>query len=633
MMNCEFFKNPVKNGNFRCLFNTNYSVKYKTNQMKKLFIALLSICFILPILGQTDKRLKNIDSELQKVLEATHAPGFAVAVVEGDKIIYAKGFGYRDYENKVPVDANTLFAIGSSTKAFTSAVLGQLRAEEKLSFDDSPRKHLPELEFYNDDMNNNIIIKDLMRHSTGLPRHDYSWYLFPSHDRDSLIQRIKYQEPFTGIRQQWYYNNFMFLAQGQIAKKITGESWEDNIRERFLKPLGMSRTNVTITEMKSASNAAFGYELKKGDVISKMDYYDIAAMSPAGSINSSVNDMSKWLITWINKGKFNDTEIIPEAYVSEAMSSQMVINSGLPDEELPDMHISTYGYGWMIQSYRGHYRVEHGGNIDGFSASVAFFPTDKLGIVVLTNQNGSAATGLVRNTVADYLLGGKKTDWVKRYTDAQEKSKKAEAEVKDENNSAQVQNTKPSHIKQEYTGKYSHPGYGDFDVKVERDSLFAEFKLMKLWLKHYHYDVFEPFEVDEIGIDTTDSGPLRFKFVMNTSGDISSMEAQIEPAIPEAISFKRKPNLIEVDKETLERYTGLYDLGGTEVKVYIKNDKTLFVFLPGQPEYELLAVAKHKFNLKILDGYKVEFTEAEDGSIKELAFVQPNGVFKATRKQ
>ena len=128
--------------------------------MKKLLLSILSICLILPALSQTDNRLKNIDAELQKVLEATHAPGFAVAVVEGDKIIYAKGFGYRDYENKIPVDTNTLFAIGSSSKAFTSAILGKLRADNKLSFNDSPLDYIPDLKFYNDEMNNNIIIKD-----------------------------------------------------------------------------------------------------------------------------------------------------------------------------------------------------------------------------------------------------------------------------------------------------------------------------------------------------------------------------------------------------------------------------------------------------------------------------------------
>lgn len=601
--------------------------------MKKLFFAVLSICFILPAISQTDKRLKKIDDDLNKILEATNAAGFAVAVVEKNKILYAKGFGYRDVENKIPADANTLFAIGSSTKAFTSAILGQLRADDKLSFNDSPRKHIPELEFYNDDMNNNIIIKDLMSHRTGLPRHDYSWYLFPSHDRDSLMQRVKYQEPFTGIRQQWYYNNFMFLAQGVIAQNITGKSWEDNIRERFINPLGMSRTNVTIDEMKTASNAAYGYQTEKDNSNSKMDYYDIAAMSPAGSINSSVNDMSRWLITWINKGKFNDEEIIPEAYINEAMSSQMVINANLPSKETPGLHLSSYGYGWMMSSYKGHYRVEHGGNIDGFSANAAFYPSDSLGIVVLANQNGSQVPSLVRNTIADRMLGVNKTDWTQRFIDDLEKAKKAEAEAKDKQTSSQVKNTKPSHIKQEYTGSYNHPGYGDFNVIVERDSLFANFKLMKMWLKHEHYDVFEPFQVEDTGIDTTDSGPLRFKFIMNISGDISGMEAQIEPALPDPISFKRTPNTIDVSKETLESYVGEYELAGTTIKVYIKNENVLYMFVPGQPEYELLAVAKHKFNLKILDGFKVEFNEDDDGNIVTATFVQPNGTFTANRKK
>lgn len=260
--------------------------------MKKILFFLLAAVLIPSLFAQQDKRLAGIEAEMNKILEATKAAGFAVAVVEKDKIIYAKGFGYRDYENKIPADANTLFAIGSSTKAFTSAILGQLQQEDKLSLDESPRKYIPDLEFYNDEMNNTIIIKDLMSHRTGLPRHDFSWYLFPTHDRDALIKRVVHQEPFTGVRQKWYYNNFMFLAQGVIAEKLTGKSWEDNIRERFFKPLNMTRSTVTIEEMKNASNAALGYELKDDEVISKMDYYDIAAMSPAGSINSSVNEVS-----------------------------------------------------------------------------------------------------------------------------------------------------------------------------------------------------------------------------------------------------------------------------------------------------------------------------------------------------
>jgi CubicO group peptidase (beta-lactamase class C family) len=601
----------------------------KINTMKKLVLLALGFFIIFSINAQ-DKRLKNIEKELNKILEATNTAGFAVAVVEGDKIIYAQGFGYRDFENKVPVDANTLFAIGSCTKAFTAAVLGKLRADDKLSFDDSPRMYIPELEFYNNDMNNNIIIKDLMRHSTGLPRHDGSWYVFPSHDKDSLINRIKYQEPFTGIRQQWYYNNFMFLVQGVIAERISGKSWEDNIREHFLKPLDMSRTNVSIGEMKSASNASLGYKVKNDSIVNT-DYYDIAAMSPAGSINSSVNDMSKWLITWINDGKYNDKEIIPERYLSEALSSQMVIDAALPDEDLPDMHFANYGYGWMLSSYRGNYRVEHGGAINGFRASTAFYPSKKIGIVVLVNTDGSAATGLVRNTIADRLIGGETTNWLKRYTDAQEKAKEAEKSAEDTKETSTVKNTKPSHISLDYSGSYSNKGYGSFKIELINDSLFTELNKEKAYLNHIHYDTFELISVIENKVDTTEYGEgLKVHFVTNVAGDVSGVDIQLEPMLS-AIKFDRTPNTIDIETKTLERYTGEYDIAGTEIKVYIKKE-VLYLFVKGQPEYEQIPTAKHKFSFKTLEGYKIEFLESEDGTIGEVKMIQPNGTFVAKRK-
>jgi CubicO group peptidase (beta-lactamase class C family) len=223
--------------------------------MRTVFISLLSFFLVSSVFAQ-DKRLKGIEKDFKAIMEATKTPGFAVAIVEGKKILYAQGFGYSNYENKTPVDANTLFAIGSSSKAFTSAILGQLRKDDKLSFDDSPLKYLPEFKFYNDEMNNTIIIKDLLCHRTGLPRHDYSWYLFPTHNKDSLLMRVQYQEPFTGVRKHWYYNNFMFLTQGVIAEQITGKSWEQNIKDRFFTPLGMTRSNVSIDELEKSTNAA-----------------------------------------------------------------------------------------------------------------------------------------------------------------------------------------------------------------------------------------------------------------------------------------------------------------------------------------------------------------------------------------
>lgn len=581
--------------------------------------------------AQQDKRLKGIEKELKEILEVTQAAGFAVAVVEGDEIIYAEGFGFRDIENKLPVDENTLFAIGSCSKAFTSSILGKLRAEDKLSFDDSPLKYVPDLKFYNDEMNNNIIIKDLMCHRTGLPRHDISWYLFPSNYKDSLVQRIEFQEPFTGVRQQWYYNNFMFLLQGVIAEHISGKSWEDNIREQLFIPLEMTRSNLSIEELENSTNAAVGYELKHDSVISKMDYYRIAGMSPAGSINSSVKDMSNWLITWINNGKFQDKDILPKAYVNEAIGSQMVVSQRLPDVEYPDIHLLNYGYGWFISSYKSHYLVAHGGNIDGFSANTMFFPTDSIGIVVLANQNGSAVPLLVSRVISDRMLKLDDTDWVGYYMEQMEKARKVEQDASVDKDYNKIKNTRPSHILMDYKGSYSNPGYGSFTITLDNDSLFAKFKLRTYYLRHMHYDVFEPLQVTSSGIDTLNDGNWRFNFITDNSGTISNVNINVEPML-DAIEFKHKPDIIDIDPATLKAYVGDYEIAGGEVKIYIKDEKVLCLYVEGQPEYELVPSGKHTFNFKALEGFKVEFIESPDQTINELILIQPQGNYKAVKK-
>lgn len=589
------------------------------------------IFFVTLLFGQKqEKRLAGIDKALQEVLETWKTPGFAVAVVEKNKIIYAKGFGYSDYENKVPADANTLFAIGSCTKAFTSSLLGQLREDGEVDFNESPRTYIPKLKFFNQEMDNNIKVKDMMCHRTGLPRHDFSWYLFPTDSRDSLIQRIQYQEPFAEVREQWYYNNFMFMAQGVIAEEVTGKSWEDNVRERIFKPLGMERSNLSIVELEKSKNVALGYETKEDGTIKKMDYYRIRGMAPAGSINSSVNEMAKWVQTWIYGGHYNDESILPTPYVSEAMSSQMVVGAGLPGKENPDLHMATYGYGWFLSSYRGHYRVEHGGNIDGFSANTCFFPSDSIGIIVLVNQNGSSVPSVVRNILADKILGLSAVDWNKDIREQYDKAMKSQKEAEASSSSNQKKGTKPSHQLIEYAGIYSHPGYGSFELVLVRDSLFAKFPLDSNYLEHYHYDVFQPHNIEDGVIDTTKS-PVLLSFTTNTAGDIDGVTIPVEPTL-DAMKFKRTPKTIEVASGQLEQYAGEYELAGTTIKIYIKNEKVLYAFVPGQPEYELLATGKHKFTIKILEGYNLEFVEGDDGNIKQVKFIQPNGTFTATKK-
>lgn len=602
-------------------------------RLTALLLVASSFLFAQKTQTKTTDPFAGLDTVFARVLKDRKAVGFAVAVVSKDKIIYAKGFGYRDNEKKLSVTPNTLFAIGSCTKAFTASLLGLLNKDGKLDLDKPAREYLPELKFFKDEMNNSVTVRDIMCHRTGLPRHDYSWYLFNTASRDSLLQRIKYQEPTVPLRQNWQYNNFMFLIQGMISEKLMGKSWEQNVKENIFTPLGMNTSNFSVHDLEKVSDAALGYTVFKDSIIKKTDYYDINAMGPAGSINSSVTEMANWVITWINGGKFNGKEILPANYVSQAMSSQMVVGAGLPDKEVPDAFLSNYGFGWFLSSYRGHYRVEHGGNIDGFSASTTFFPSDSIGIIVLSNQNGSAVPGIVRNTIADRILGLNKIDWNKRTNDAQEKAKAAAKDAEKKITSNKKTGTKPSHMQSDYEGLFNNPGYGTIEIYSKDDSLFFRSRNGDAFLRHYHYDIFELFPIDKKeGIDTTQKAQINIQYHMNATGDIDMISLPIQPGLKD-IEFNRIPKPREITKADLEKYVGDYELQpGAVAKFYIKGEKTLYAFIEGQPEYELVATDKNKFELKVMKGYSVQFEENAKGEIISASFVQPNGTFKAKRK-
>jgi CubicO group peptidase (beta-lactamase class C family) len=597
--------------------------------MKKILLA----CFFISIgvFGQKpDARLAKIDLEINKVLKDQKAAGAAVAVVLKDKVIFAQGFGYRDIEKKLPVTVNTQFAIGSCTKAFTCALLGILQNDGKLEFDKPVTTYLSDVKFSENQLTEQVTLRDMMCHRTGLPRHDYSWYLSPD-SRSELVKRIAYLKPSAPLRQRWQYNNFMFMLQGVVAEKLTGKSWEANVKEKIFAPLAFTHSNFSVKDMAQYQEPAIGHGLYNEN-IQKLDYYNIEGMGPAGSINSTVIDMAEWVKLWINGGKKDNTQVLPASYIKEAISSQMIIGGGLPTKEKPDVSFLNYGFGWFLANYKGHYWVEHGGNIDGFSASTCFFPTDSLGIVVLTNQNGSDVPGVIRNLIVDRMLGIKYFDWNADNLKTKEKAKKAGQESQKLGSSNRKSNTKLSHTQAEMAGIYSNNGYGKFEVSVKSDSLFAQFKEQKYWIRQVHYDIFEIFDTKP-QIDTTDKSPVRFQFDTGLDGNIKSISIYgIEPTLSEPVIFNRSEKTPELSKKDLEKYVGEYELAGTVVKAYIKNEKTLYVFVPGQPEYELVPNGLHKFDLKILSGYSVLFEVNDKNAATALTFQQPNGNFKAERK-
>lgn len=577
-----------------------------------------------------DPRLKGLDTLVKRILKDWNTPGVSIAVVEKNKVIYAGGFGYRDYEKKLPVTAHTLYAIGSCTKAFTSSLLGMLEKEGRLELDKPARDYLPELRFYTDELNNRVTIRDMMTHRTGLPRHDLSWYGSDA-GRMELLKRVRYQEPSKGLREMFQYNNFMFLAQGMIAEKLYGKSWELIMKEKILQPLGMSATNFSVTEMEKSGDRSLAYTLRQDSILSVIPYRNIDAIGPAGSLNSNANDMSKWLITWINGGKYNGKEIIPSGYVTQATSQQMALPGGQPSRENPDIHLGAYGLGWFLSSYRGHYRVEHGGGIDGFITSTGFFPTDSIGIFVVSS-NGTT-TALVRNYISDRMLNLPARNWNKMQLEERAKSRAAAASMKKSNNDSlgRKPGTLPAHPLRDYSGSYEHPGYGTARLNLDRDTLWISYNSgnkQTTWLSHYHFDIFKVLDKDN---PAADQGAPRVRFNTGYSGDVESFDIALEPTVSD-IKFKRQLDSVHLSRADLEKFTGEYQLAAITTKVYLKNDKTLVFVVPGQPEYELIPVKEDLFKIKILEGFSVRFIRDEKGVYSAMDAIQPNGTFRAQKK-
>lgn len=421
------------------------------------------------------------------------------------------------------------------------------------------------------------------------------------------------------------------MAQGVVIEKLTGKSWETNLKERILQPLGMNNTNMSVTDMEKTADHSWAYaeEDKKLKVI---PYRNIDAIAPAGAINSCAKDMANWLITWINNGKFNGKEILPASYRNQAITVQMATGGGLPGQENSDVHMSGYGFAWGMSSYRGHYRVEHGGGIDGFITTTGFFPSDSIGIFVSSNQGGVSTS--IRNFIADKMLGLSYRNWLKNPVTDKLKADSVAKAAPNNDSLNRKPGTKPSHNLKDYAGSYENKGYGKAKIFMERDTLWMDYneagKRTQSYLQHYHFDIFRVRSTEEKK-ESKDAPKISFN--PDNKGDIISFQTKLEPGVNEIV-FEKLPPEIEIKKDELKRFEGDYELApGVIAKFYLKGEKTLYAFIEGQPEYELVPTEKHKFDLKVMKGYSVKFEENENGEIISASFVQPNGTFKAPRKK
>jgi len=568
-------------------------------------------------------KLQGLDALADQAMKQWKLPGLAIAVVQDGKVIYAKGFGYRDMENKLPVTTGTLFPIGSITKSFTALTFAILKQDGKVDWDQPVRTYLPEFQMNDPVASEQATPRDLFSHRTGLPRHDLVWYS-SDFSREDIVGRIRYLKPNKGFRSAYQYNNLTVMTMGYLEGKVSGLGWEGCIRQKIFAPLGMTHSDLSVAEIEKTEDHALPYELKK-DVVTKVPYHNIDAIGPAGSINSSVDDMSHYLAFQLGDGKYEGKQIVAEIDLREMHSPQTAIPDPPPVVSLPGLGHFSYGLAWVVTSYRGHNLVWHNGGIDGFYALLSMLPDDHMGVVILTNLPSGRTPEVLAYNVYDRLLGLDPLPWLDRFKELEAKGKQQEEEAKKNKPTDRKTGTHPSHDLKDYAGEYQNPGYGLVKIGLKGDGLELSInKLGPFPLEHYHYDVFQvPEEPNSVAAGE------KIQFEMNKKGDIERVSAMLEPAIGEDIAFTRAPE--KISAEALQTLTGEYLLGPQTITVSLSGE-TLHLTVPGQPQYELVPTKGLSFDIKGLPGFSVDFQKDGSGKITEVVFNQPNGVFHAKRK-
>ncbi len=569
---------------------------------------------------QNEAIFQHLRAFIDTTMKSWKVPGLAMAIVKDGEVVFSEGFGYRNVESKLPVTPNTLFAIGSSSKAFTAASLGILVDDGKVDWDKPVRDYLPTFKLHDNFASERMTPRDLVTHRSGLPRHDLMWY-GAAFTRKEMVDRLQYLEPSKDFRTTYQYQNLMYLTAGYLVEQVSGMSWEDFVRARIFAPLGMSASNLSVIESQKADDFALPYAEDK-DQLKLIPFRNIDAIGPAGSINSNLTDMVQWVKLNLNKGKVGETQVISEAMLAQQHTPYMMISEPIKYTEVSH---TNYGLGWFISQYRGHKRVSHGGNIDGFSALVSLMPQDNFGIVVLTNRNGNPMPNIAALRATDLLLQLEPVDWHTRIKAEVAKAKEAEKQKSEAEAAERKLNTKPSHVLSDFAGEFEHPGYGVVTVKLEGKALKSRFNSFNMAMEHWHYDVFRAVVEDD------PEQKFLFTFYSNDKGDIDRLEVPMDLNV-KPIVFTRKAGAEMSDPKFLAQFVGDYDLNGQNVAVAIKGANALTVTVPGQPTYELEPYKGTEFKLKGLTGFSLRFTLDAKKRATEAVFLQPNGVFTAKRK-
>ncbi|HTG15654.1 MAG TPA: serine hydrolase [Blastocatellia bacterium] len=573
--------------------------------------------------GDITQKLQGFDAFMEKTLKDWNGPGVGVGIVVNDKLVFAKGYGYRDYEKKLPITSKTLFPIASNTKLFTAVAAGFLVEEGKLTWDRPIRESVPTIQFYDNALNNTVTLRDMLGHRTGITRHDSIWYKSDYTTRE-LFERLKYLEPKEPPRQFFLYNNMMYAAAGYSIELQSGKPWPDYVRDKILKPLEMNSTVYTIADMLKQPDYGVPFTEKRDSMeLYKIPYYeDTEGLAAAGAIISNIEDLSHWLIALMNNGKYAGKQILPSKVLQATLEPAISLpNTAGETRGWWEVLNRAYGMGRQTASYRGRLITLHGGDLPGFHSQVSFMPNEHIGVIVFVIGNHLAPLyNALSYNVYERLLGMDQVSWTDRLLDIRLKNKKAGTEARSKAGYGRVANTKPSHPLSDYEGEYEHPAYGILKIGLKENQLQFDFHKIRFPMTHFHYDRFDT-------PDDEQDGKWSVNFSTNPQGDIDKATMSLDEA--EATFTRRSPT---VDAAVAQRLVGTYESpSGFKFQVTMRSGSGLYIVESGSPDQKLIPYKGLKFRVQEFADVVVEFVE-ENGQITSLKQIDPSGEYVSKRK-
>lgn len=461
-----------------------------------------------------------------------NVPGAQVAIVKEGEVLYAEAFGYANLKQRTPMTREHLLPIGSSSKSFTAMAVASLAEEGKLNLDTPVRTYMPEFELVDPVATMQATPRDLLSHRTGLPRHEWMWFNWDDLSRHDLaVNRIRHLQNNMPFRSGFQYQNPMYAVLGYLIEKISGQTWDQFVEERIMAPLGMTDYSFRIPYPDPSGRYASLYTPNEAGDHEENVPLVIDAMGPAGSINTTVDELAKWVAFHLNGGKAGDQPLLGEALFQEL--HKPVIPYQILPFDFPERVRIGYALGWTVDNFRGHKLVDHGGNVSGGSALISFMPDKNIGIAILTNANSNLFGAALALEVYDRCLdlAGQK-DWFSSYQDNMNPLLAAMKGQLYAIYDTKIEDKPHSHELDEYAGVYTHPGYGEIVLTASESGLRMQYHNNEADVKHLHDDIFT-FEFF--------FGPLPISFATGMDGQIASLSIPFEAAV-EPILFTKKPS-------------------------------------------------------------------------------------------